>query len=329
MLMKDMMPHFELFQPTSVEDALALMDRYGEDGWVLAGGHDSLNGFKDRAKRPRAVIDLDSIDGLRGIRGWEGGLEIGVLTTLTELTVHPLIVEQFGLLAQAAGMVASPQIRNTGTLGGNLCQDTRCWYYRGGLPCYRAGGNVCYADTPVGVNREHAIFGADRCVAVTPSDTAPALVALDAEMVIQSSSGERVVRAEDFFMEPGVDITRMTVLESGDLLTRVRIPSTFAGARFYFEKVADRKTWDFALVNVAAAFRESAGRVEDARVVCGAVQCVPRRLRDVEAAVWGQAGDEATAEAAGTLAVEGATALNYNGFKIPLMESLVRRAVRG
>ena len=329
MLMKDMIPHFELFQPTSVDAALELMGRHGENGWVLAGGHDSLNSFKDRSERPGVVIDLDLIDELRGIQEWEGGVQIGALTTLTEVTRHPLITERFELLATAAGKVASPQIRNTGTLGGNLCQDTRCWYYRGGLPCYRAGGNICYADTPVGVNREHAIFGADRCVAVTPSDTAPALVALDAELVIRSTSGERVVKAEDFFMEPGIDIRRMTVLEPGDLLTTIRIPSVFAGARFYFEKVADRKTWDFALVNVAAAFRESGGRVEDSRIVCGAVQCVPRRLRDVESAVWGQAGDEATAEAAGGVAVAGAKALNYNGFKIPLMASLVKRAVRG
>ena len=157
-------------------------------------------------------------------------------------------------------MVASPQIRNAGTLGGNVCQDTRCWYYRYGMPCYRAGGNICYAGTPEGMNREHALFGADRCVAVTPSDSAPALVALDAEMVVRNAGGERVIPAGEFFMPPGVDITRMTVLDPDDLLTAVRIPAGWAGARFYFEKVSDRKTWDFPLVNVAAALKVADGR---------------------------------------------------------------------
>ena len=134
-----------------------------------------------------------------------------------------------------------------------MSQDTRCWYYRAGWTCYRAGGNICYADTPTAINREHAILDADRCVAVNPSDTAPALVALDAQMVIQSARGERVVNAEDYFIGPAIDITRMTVLAPGELLTAIRIPSTWAGAQFYFEKVRDRNVWDFPLLNVASA----------------------------------------------------------------------------
>ncbi len=165
---------------------------------------------------------------------------------------------QFGLLAEAAELVASPQIRNQGTIGGNVSQDTRCWYYRAGWSCYRAGGNICYADTPTAINREHAILDADRCVAVNPSDTAPALVALDAQMVIQSARGERVVNAEDYFIGPAIDITRMTVLAPDELLTAIRIPSTWAGAQFYFEKVRDRNVWDFPLLNVASAARFAA-----------------------------------------------------------------------
>ena len=253
--MKDMMPAFQLFQPATLEDALNLLDRFGEGGWRLAGGQDSFDWFKDRAKRPEAVIDLNGIPGLTGVTETADGIEIGALTTLTDIERDPVVKARFSLLATAAGRVASPQIRNVGTLGGNLCQDARCWYYRYGLDCYRAGGNTCYADTPEGQNREHCLFGADRCVAVTPSDTAPALVALDASMVIAGADGERVVAAEDFFIGPDVDITRMTVLEPGEILTKVSIPNTFAGARFYFEKVADRNTWDFALVNVAAALR--------------------------------------------------------------------------
>jgi len=233
------------------------------------------------------------------------------------------------LLATAAGKVASPQIRNVGTLGGNLNQDARCWYYRRGLDCYRAGGNICYADSPEGLNREHALFGASRCVAVSPSDTAPALVALDATMVVASSSGERLIPAQDFFVGPERDIVNMTVLNDDEILTAVRIPSTWANAEFYFEKVADRNVWDFALVNIAAAFKVSGGSIEDARIVCGAVECTPRRLESVESAIRGQQRSEELAASAGEMATEGARPLNYNHFKVPLMQNLVKRAIRG
>ena len=327
---KDMMPMFELYQPTDISNALDLADKLGSDGWKVAGGQDSLDWIKDRAKRTRAVIDLTRIAdaGLRGIRETADGIEIGALTTLTEIEENDLIKERFGLLASAAGKVASPQIRNVGTIGGNVCQDTRCWYYRGGIDCYRAGGSTCYADTPQAMNREHCLFGADRCVAVTPSDTGPALVALDARMVIRNSDGEREVAAEDFFIGPDVDIERMTVLEPGDILTAIRIPNTWSGATFYFEKVADRKTWDFPLVNIAAAMRISGGTIEDIRIVAGGVECIPRRMTVVEDIVKGSAQDEEIAMLAGSSAIRGATPLNYNQFKVPLLEKLVTRAIR-
>ena len=208
----DVMPAFELFQPATIGDAVTLLNRYGSDAWVMAGGMDSFDWLKDRIKRPSVVVDLSQVEGLRGIKALDDGLEIGAGTTLTEIVRDPLVRDKFGLLAEAAELVASPQIRNQGTIGGNVSQDTRCWYYRAGWSCYRAGGNICYADTPTAINREHAILGADRCVAVNPSDTAPALVALDAQMVIQSAGGERVVNAEDYFIGPDVDITRMTVV---------------------------------------------------------------------------------------------------------------------
>ena len=327
--MKDMIPGFELIQPASVEGALNLLEEYREDGWALAGGMDSLGWFKNRGKRPEAVIDLEGLDALRGIDETSNGIEIGALTTLTEVERNPLIRERFSLLSEAASKVASPQIRNTGTLGGNLCQDTRCWYYRYGVSCYRAGGNTCYAGATDALNREHAIFGANRCVAVSPSDTATALVALDAEMVVRNSSGERVIKADSFFMEPAVDIMRMTVLNPEDLLIKVRIPNTWSGADFYFEKASDRGSWDFPLVSVASAIKSTGDRIDDARIVCGAVQCIPRRLQEVETMIRGQIRNEDTAAQAGSMAVQGAEPLDYNHFKIPLMENLVKRAVRG
>jgi len=325
---KDMMPMFELFQPTDIGNALDLAKDLGADGWPVAGGQDSLDWFKDRAKRPKALIDLNRVAELKGIRETADGIEIGALTTLTEVANNAALRANFRLLTDAAARVASPQIRNVGTIGGNVCQDARCWYYRSGIDCYRAGGSTCYADTPEGMNREHCLFGADRCVAVSPSDTAPALVALDASMVIRNADGERVVPAEKFFIGPDVDIERMTVLMPGDILTAIRIPNTWAGASFYFEKVADRKTWDFALVNVAAAMRIADGVIQDIRIAAGGVQCTPRRLTVVEDVVKGSAQDQETASLAGSSAARGATPLNYNHFKIPLLEKLVMRAIR-
>ena len=167
---RDMMQGFELFQPVQIKDALTLLDKYEDESWVYAGGKDSLDWFKDRVKKPKAVIDLNGIKDLKGVRETADGVEIGAMTTLSEVIGNSIIKERYPMLTQSTEKIASPQIRNAGTLGGNVAQDTRCWYYRYGLPCYRAGGNTCYADTPSAMNREHTLFGADRCVAVTPSD---------------------------------------------------------------------------------------------------------------------------------------------------------------
>jgi xanthine dehydrogenase YagS FAD-binding subunit len=328
-IVHDVIPPFQLFQPTTLDEAADLLRAHGDQAWVMAGGMDSFDWLKDRTKRTDAVIELSQVEELKGIREMDGGLEIGAMTTLTDVAENPLVRERFGLLAEAAGLVASPQIRNQGTLGGNISQDTRCWYYRAGWTCYRAGGNTCYADTPSAVNREHAILHASRCVAVNPSDTAPALVALDAQMVIRNGDKERVVEAVDYFVGPEVDIRHMTVLEPGDLLTAVRIPATWAGSRFYFEKVRDRNVWDFPLVNVASAVKESGGRIQDLRVVVGAVAARPLRLVSVERALTGQLLGAESIARAGELAVDGARPLRFNGYKVPLMRNLVQRAVRG
>jgi len=323
------MPSFELFQPTSVAAAHEVLARHGQDAWILAGGMDSFDWLKDRIKRPKVVVDLSGVEGLRGVREGADGIEIGAMTTLTEVATNRSIRERYGLLAQAAGLVASPQIRNQGTLGGNVSQDARCWYYRAGWPCYRAAGNICYADTPVGRNREHAILHADRCVAVNPSDTAPALIALDAKFVIRTSKGERVVDAEDYFIGPDIDITRLHILRPGDLLTSIRIPSTWAGSQFYFEKVRDRNVWDFPLLNVASAMAVSGNTIDRIRLSVNAAAARPLRLKAVEAAVRGKARTVETGEMAGALAVRGAVPLQFNAYKIPLMRNLVKRAIAG
>ena len=323
----DVMPNMELYQPVQVEDALDIASRYADRGWLVGGGQDTYGWLKDRAKSADALIDLSAIDELRGIRETADGIEIGALTTLTEIADSAVLKQSYSLLSDAAGVVASPQIRNIGTLGGNVSQDVRCWYYRRGLSCYRAGGNLCYADTPQGMNREHSLFETSRCVAAGASDTAPALVALDAVMVIRSVDGERTLSAEDYFVGPAVDIENTTALRDGEILTAVRLPKEWANADFYFEKVADRNVWDFSLVNVAAAFKVSGGSISDSRIGSGAVQATPRRLTAVENAVRGKAKGEATAASVAGIASEGARALAHNGFKIPLMENLVKRAI--
>jgi xanthine dehydrogenase YagS FAD-binding subunit len=309
---------------------------------VLAGGLDSFDWMKDRIKKPKVVVDLSGIGELRGIRpsGKDGsdGIEIGAMTTLTEVVNHPIIKQKYGLLAEAAELVASPQIRNQGTMGGNVSQDTRCWYYRSGWSCYRAGGNICYADAPEGRNREHAILHADRCVAVNPSDSAPALIALDAKFVIRTRKGERVIDAQDYFIGPEIDITRLHILQPGDLLTAIRIPSMWAGAQFYFEKIRDRNVWDFPLMNVASAMvtsgdssggDSSAQTIDRIRISVNAAAARPLRLEAVEDAVRGKPRNAATGEMAGKLAVQGAVPLQFNAYKIPLMRNLVKRAIVG
>ncbi len=329
MMIKDVIPGFELFRPKTVAEAVALLDKYKKDAWKIAGGNDSLSWFKDRVKRPKQVVDISGIAELNGVKETADGIEIGALTTLTAIENDPVVKKSYRLLADAAGVVASPQIRNSGTIGGNINQDARCWYYRSGLPCYRAGGTTCFSDTPEGQNREHAIFDAARCVAVTPSDLAPVMVALDAKMVIRGAKGERVVSAEEFFIGPRIEITKMTQVKDDELLVAIRIPKTFAGASFYFEKVTDRNSWDFPLVNVAAALKtDASGTVQDARVAVGGVACTPKRFAAVEESVKGKKVDANLAKVAGQATGRGARPLNYNHFKIPLMANLVARAVR-
>jgi xanthine dehydrogenase YagS FAD-binding subunit len=328
-VIRDVMPAFELLQPSSIADAQKLLEQQGRDGWVLAGGMDSFDWLKDRIKKPKVVVDLSGIAELKGIRTTADGIEIGAMTTLTEVVQHPAIKEKYKLLAESSELVASPQIRNQGTIGGNVTQDARCWYYRAGWPCYRAGGNICYADTPEGRNREHAILHAERCVAVNPSDTAPALIAVDAKFVIRTPKGERVIDAEDYFVGPEIDITSLHILQPGDLLTAVRIPFTWAGAQFYFEKVRDRNVWDFPLLNVASAMVVSGNNIERIRIAVNGAAARPLRLKAVEDSVRGKPANAATGEIAGKLAVQGAVPLQFNAYKIPLMRNLVKRAIGG
>ena len=263
---------FELLAPQSLAAAIELAVRHGPDAALLAGGCDLLDQLKHQWRTYRYVINLKTVPGLRGIREAAGALRVGALTTLSELAASEPVRRMLPGYALAASRVATPQIRNLGTAGGNLFQDSRCPYYRGPWNCYRAGGIVC--DAHHGINLEHAIFGGDRCYTASPSDTAPMLVALDAVAHIRHPGGETARPLAELFVSPGENIRVMHRLEPGQILTELAIPLR-AGQRSAFVKYAMREAWDFAAASVAVAFVEQGGVCRECRVVLGGVAPLP------------------------------------------------------
>lgn len=320
-----MLPDFTYERASSVEDAAELG---GSEGAVLhAGGTDLLGCLRDGVFSADKVVSLSGLEELRGIRETrDGGLRIGALTTLTEVATSPLVAERYTALAQGAASAASPQLRNQGTIGGNICQRPRCWYFRGNWHCRRKGGNTCYAIA--GENHYHCIFGGSGCYIVHPSDTAPALVALGANVRVASRSGARLVPMESFFLLPADDIRRENVLEPGQLVTEIVLPPVAAGARSVYRKVRDRGAWDFALAGLAASLTLSGDRVERASLVLSGVAPKPWRAVDAESALTGGRLDPETIARAAAASVEGARPLEHNGYKVALVRGLVTETLR-
>ncbi len=333
-VIRDVMPAFDLLQPTTADEAQKLLQQHGHDAWVLAGGLDSFDWLKDRIKKPKVVVDLSGVDELRGIKATsDGGVEIGAMTTLTEVVNNPTIKQKFSLLSQGAERWR-PRRRSAirGRSGATYRRTRAAITIARDGSCYRAGGNICYADTPTGRNpRSTPFLDASRCVAgESVGFRAGALIALDGEVRHQDIQGrEKVVDAEDYFIGPDIDITHLNILRPGDLLTAIRIPATWAGAQFFFEKVRDRNVWDFALLNVASAMKVSGGNIENARIAVNGAAARPLRLKSVEDAIKGKPNNAATGEMAGKLAVQGAMPLQFNAYKIPLMRNLVKRSIGG
>lgn len=322
----DMIQPLQHIDARSVDHAIELLQQYGSRATVIAGATDEINWLKNRQRAPEVLVDIKDIDGLDGIsRQGGGGARIGALTSVTDVAESNLLGNRFGVVAEAAAAVATPQIRNQGTIGGNLAQDSRCWYYRGGFDCYRAGGNTCYAIT--GESRDHAITDYSRCITAHPSDAAVALMSVDAEVVIQGPRGRRREPLADFFVGPEENITVMNDLSGNEILTDILVPADWRDAAFYFEKVRDRESWDFPIVNIAAAFDVSGGRAADVRLVANGVAPKPKRLRAAERAVRGNRLTQATARAAAEATLTTAAPLEDNRYKIPLTRNLVRRAV--
>jgi xanthine dehydrogenase YagS FAD-binding subunit len=315
-----MLPSFAYVRPTSLDEAVKHLAE--GKAHVHAGGTDLLGCLREGVLAPVTVVSLTGIASLRGIEETPEGLTIGALTPLAEVAASPLVRDRFTALAEAAAQVASPQLRNQGTLGGNVCQKPRCWYYRGDFACLRKGGELCYAYT--GENEFHAVAGGGPCHIVHPSDTAPALAALGGKAHVVGPRGSRTVPLDRFFVLPEKDMTRETVLEPGEILTKLLLPTPPAGQRSTYRKVRSRASFDFALVGVAVALQLQAGRVVRARVVFSGIAPVPWPAPAVEGALAGRRLDRDTIARAAAAAVAGLEPLEKNAYKVPLLRGLVQ-----
>ncbi len=322
------MKAFANANPRDLRQAVALLTQARDEGRsasIVAGGSDLLGMVKERLVEPDVLVNLKAIDGLDQVAAQGDGVKIGGLITLDALSRDPVIREQYTVLAEAAESVGTPQIRNVATLAGNVCQRPWCWYFRNGFPCLKNGGDRCYAAT--GENQFHAIFGGGPSHIVHPADTAPALVALDAEFRVVGPSGERVVPAGEFFTLPRVDPLRENVLAKDELLVAVHLPAARRGVRSSYHKVLDREAWTHAVVSAAVVLDVEYEVCRSARIVLGGVAPIPWRLPKVEAMLAGQRITPGLAARAGEAAVEGAVPLAKNGYKVPLTKAVVRRTL--
>jgi xanthine dehydrogenase YagS FAD-binding subunit len=314
--------------PRDVREAVSMLTRIhseGRNASIVGGGSDLLGMVKEHLIAPDVLVNLKTIKGLDQLAVDSGKVKIGGLMTLNTLARDPLMHKQYKVLAEAADSVATLQIRNTGTLAGNVCQRPWCWYYRNGFPCLKNGGEICYSAS--GENQFHAIFGGGPSYIVHPSDTAPALVALDAEFRIAGPAGERVVRAADFFVLPRVDFKRENVLAPDEVLIAVHLPPARPGVRSTYHKELDREAWTHAVVSAAVVLEMEQHVCRRARIVLGGVAPIPWRLPKVEAMLAGQRITPELAAKAGESAVEGARPLAKNGYKIPLTKAVVKRTL--
>jgi xanthine dehydrogenase YagS FAD-binding subunit len=325
------MKSYELYEPTTVQQAVGLLNQFGATGKALGGGSDLIGGImKDWVQGkgqplPVQIVDLTTIPDLRGIKVGSDGAHIGATTTLSEITESTDLQQQFPLLTQAAMSIASPLIRNFGTLGGNINQRPRCWFYRGeDFNCYKKGGDFCYSVT--GDNRYHAIIGGELCYIVHPSDTATALLALNAQAKITGPGGDRTVPFDQYFHGPREDVLTENVLKSNEVLTEVFIPTPAAGTKMAWTKLKDRQVYDFAVVAVAAVFTLDGGNWKDGRVTMGGVAPIPYRAQVVEDALKGK-DVKATIKAAAAQIRTVARPMSLNAYKVDIAQGLVERTV--
>ena len=317
-----MVPPFSYLRARSLDEALRYLSQEGAR--AHAGGTDLLGCLRERIFEVTTVVSIAGLKELRGIAATpSGGLRIGSLTTIAEIARHPVIQSKYRALSMAANEVASPQLRNQGTIGGNLCQKPRCWYYRGEFHCLRKGGDQCYAVE--GENAYHCILGGENCFIVHPSDTAPALVALQASVSIAGPNGRRTVAVEDFHMSPADDYTRETVLEPAEIVTEIVLPPPATGLQSSYRKVRARRSWDFALAGVALAVVFNGNRADDCRVVLSGAAPVPWPSAEAEKVVRGRQLNRDRAAQAAEAALENAEPMEQNAYKISLFRNLIEQ----
>jgi xanthine dehydrogenase YagS FAD-binding subunit len=320
------MKQFALYNPTTLTEAAELLGADPPRTRLLAGGMDLLGRMKFRVDAPERVVNLKSIPGLDAIRETPEGLSLGPLVKLTDLAESPVAQKNYRALAQAAESVGSVQIRNSGTVGGNLCQHPRCWYYRHpDFPCLQKGGPICYAQG--GENRYHAILGGGPCFFAHPSDLAPALIALDASARIVGPKGERTVALEKLYRLPMEQLGVGLALEPGEILGGIRVPAPKSEIRSTYWKFKERPSFDFSLVGVAASLVLDGGKISAARLALSGVAPVPWRAVEAEKVLVGSALDETTARKVADVVVEGSVPLLHNRYKVSLTRTMVRRAL--
>ena len=317
------MKTFTNANPKDIREAITMLAR--SNASIVGGGSDLLGMVKERLVSPDVLVNLKSIRGLDRVETQSGKVKIGGLITLDALSHDAQIRKNYAVLAEAAESVGTPQIRNAGTLAGNVCQRPWCWYYRNGFPCLKNGGDKCFSAS--GENQLHAIFGGGPSYIVHPSDTAPALVALDAEFHVSGPSGDRVIPAGQFFQLPRVDAARENVLAPDDILFAITLPAARSGVRSTYHKVLDREAWTHAVVSVAIVLDLDKQVCRSARVVLGGVAPIPWRLPKVEAMLAGQRITPELAAKAGEAAIEGARPLAKNKYKVPLTMNVVKRTL--
>ncbi len=317
--------NFEYITATALEDLPKLLEGGRDENVLLAGGTDLLDRLKERLIRPKRVVNIKALAELHGIRNGDG-LQIGALATIAEIAAHAEVRKKYPVLAQAAASIATPQLRNMGTLGGNLTQRPRCWYFRGReYRCLKKGGSRCYAVE--GLNKYHAIFGGGPCHIVYPSDSAPALIALGASVEVLGASGSKQIPLTDFFVLPKQKLRAETVLEPNQVITKVIIPAPKPGTRSTYLKFREKQSLDFAISSVAAALQMQGERVQAARIVLGGVAPVPWRVPAAEKELEGKPLNAETIARAAAAAVANAEPMRENGFKVILTRNLVQRAL--
>lgn len=319
--------YFEHFNAKTVAEAVSLLSQYKGEAKLIAGGVDLVSLMRSEITAPKALVNIKTIPDLAYIQADAQGLKIGSLTSVADIAKSALVQQKYNLLAEAAHSVGAPTLRSMATIGGNLCQEVRCWYYRRapatGLSffCYRKGGKDCYATK--GENTYHAIIGGKKCVAVCPSDMAVALVALEAKVKVIGTDGEKAVPLARFYTTLG------TVLKPEEMIVEVQVPTPRPGTKGSYLKFRLRKAIDFAIVSTAAAITMEAGIVRDARIILGGVAPTPYRAKEAEEALDGETVTEAVAVAAAAASVAKAVPLSKNAYKLPIAKALVKRAIMG